>query len=182
MGGPLLRAAHMEGMSTHMNSENKARLEINRERNGQFGEREHMEPELTLPAAAMTFDEMKDFHSRNARMARTAERNERMSTVALAARGILIDHPGAAVAKLTFEPVDDYLVRVDVQGETGTALGWYDVESLTRSGHSAGIGWLDLLEEDNKHAAWKDFTVPGERCTIDLAAAAAWAPEEDPTA
>lgn len=169
-------------MSNHMNAEIKARIESDRETNGQFGERKHKAPDLTLTAPATTFEEMKDFHSRSAKLARLATKNERLSTVALAARGVLIDFPGASRAVLSYEPLDNYLVRVDVYSGSGTTLGCYDVESMDRSGLSTALTWLDMLEEDSKYAAWKQFTVPNDQRTIDLAAAAAWAPEEDPSA
>ena len=171
-------AAHILDMN-QMTPEQDALLESRRKPSGRFGERGFPVADLSLGAAAMTFEELQDFHTRNARLAKVATENRLLSTVALAARGILIDHPDAANAVLVFDPVDEYLVKVHVYGNSGEDLGAYDVESMYRSGDSAALPWLDQLEDDTKDAVWKRFT-PTDRYTIDLAAAAAWVPEEDP--
>ena len=164
-----------------MTPENKARLEHHREGNGRFGKRDFPAADLSLGAPAMTFDEMHDFHTRNARLAKVARENMLLSTVSLGARGILIDYADAANAVLVFDPVDEYLVKVHVYGTSGEALGTYDVESMYPSGGSVALPWLEALEDDTRDAVWKRFT-PTDRYTIDLAAAAAWVPEEDPAA
>ena len=166
-----------------MTPENKALLESRRKPTGRFGERGFSAADMSLgtaPGVALTFEDLEHLHEHSVRIARVARHNLENSIVALAARGILEDFPSAATVSLTTDWVEGWITEAEVHSADGTVLGTYDVDSMDRTGATRAARWIDQLQPDTKEAAWKNYTVAGHNDTIDLAAAAAWVPLEDP--
>lgn len=171
-------------MSNHMSAEYKSKVDAAREGNGRFGSWLHGEDSsVTLEspgAAAMGFDELEDLHARSARLAATALHHERMAGVALAARSVLADYPRADHVVLDQDAVGP--VRAEVRDVDGEALGSYNLDESAGDVWTRSHEWLSKLEPDTADAAWKAYAPsparnPEDSFSINLAAAAEWAPE-----
>lgn len=130
----------------------------------------------TGTAAPVSDEELEAIVGNNAAVMSQAEKDRELAATALIARGALEDHPTAASIVLDTAEVDDegeIVTGFTVRDADGALLADYDASEGGWAGYAANLpasnGWWGNYTP-------KTYQTEDDGYTIDLAAAAAWAP------
>lgn len=141
--------------------------------------RHHVMAKVTGTVAPVSNDELQSVVNNCSVVLDQAQKDMELAATALVARGALEDHPTAASIVLDTDEVDDegeVVTGFTVRDADGTLLADYDASETGWAGYAASLsasnGWWTNYTP-------KTYQTEDDGYTIDLKAAAAWAPGQN---